>query len=201
MINARWQARGRAQAERVARLLRWTRLTPIALTAIGLLLNGVAAGLLAGGWLVAGGLLILVAGLFDLLDGAMGRITGRLTPLARFLDSTADRYSEALLYAGLLYHILDGADARTGALLIHAAAGGSLLVSYTRARAEALGYQLQVGLLPRPERLIILAAGLILGQISWTLWLLALLTNVTAVQRIVHLWRLAGPPPGVGPRA
>lgn len=200
MINARWQALGRAQAERVARLLRWTRLTPIALTAIGLLLNGVAAGLLAGGWLVAGGLLILVAGLFDLLDGAMGRITGRLTPLARFLDSTADRYSEALLYAGLLYHILDGADARTGALLIHAAAGGSLLVSYTRARAEALGYQLQVGLLPRPERLLILAAGLILGQVSWTLWLLALLTNVTAVQRIVHLWRLAGPPPGAGPR-
>jgi CDP-diacylglycerol--glycerol-3-phosphate 3-phosphatidyltransferase len=188
MINERLQEWGRVQARRVAGWLRWTGLTPNALTVIGLLLNCIVAVVLARGFLLVGGILVLVAGLFDLLDGAMARITDKVTPFGSFLDSTLDRYSEVVLYGGLLFYILSTPDAKVGALLIHATICGSILVSYARARAEALGYKLQVGLLARPERIIILAAGLILGHPIWALWLLAIFTNLTAVQRIYHLW-------------
>jgi CDP-diacylglycerol--glycerol-3-phosphate 3-phosphatidyltransferase len=203
MINERMQEWGRVQAARIARALLWTGLTPNALTVIGLLLNCAVAGVLAGGWLRWGGLLVLAAGLFDLLDGAMARVTGQTTPFGAFFDSTLDRYSEVILYGGLLVYMLSTPDAKAGTLpahlfftpdpkagtlLIYLTICGSILVSYTRARAEALGYKLQVGLLARPERLLILAAGLVAGYVMVSLWLLALFTNVTAIQRIAHLW-------------
>lgn len=188
MINERLQEWGRVQARRVAGWLRWTGLTPNALTVIGLLLNCIVAVVLARGYLFVGGALVLVAGLFDLLDGAMARITDKVTPFGSFFDSTLDRYSEVILYGGLLLYILSTPDVKVGAILIHLTICGSILVSYARARAEALGYKLQVGLLARPERIIILAAGLILGHPIWALWLLAIFTNLTAVQRIYHLW-------------
>lgn len=188
MINERMQEWGRTQARRVAAWIRWTGLTPNALTIIGLLLNVIVAAVLARGFLLLGGLLVLGAGLFDLLDGAMARITDKVTPFGSFLDSTLDRYSEVILYGGLLLFMLSTPDAKVGAVLIHLTICGSILVSYARARAEALGYKLQVGLLARPERIIILAAGLILGHPIWALWLLAIFTNVTAIQRIYHLW-------------
>lgn len=188
MINERMQEWGRVQARRVAEWLRWTGLTPNALTVIGLLLNCVVAVVLAQGYLLIGGILVLGAGLFDLLDGAMARITGQITPFGSFLDSTLDRYSEVILYGGLLFYMLTTPDAKVGVILIHLTICGSIMVSYARARAEALGYKLQVGLLARPERIIILAAGLILGHPIWALWLLAIFTNVTTIQRIYHLW-------------
>ena len=188
MINERLQEWGRVQARKVAAWLRWTGLTPNALTVIGLLLNFIVAAVLARGSLLIGGILVLVAGLFDLLDGAMAKITDMVTPFGSFLDSTLDRYSEVVLYGGLLLYILSTPDAKVGAVLIHLTICGSILVSYARARAEALGYKLQVGLLARPERIIILAAGLVLGHPIWALWLLAIFTNVTAAQRIFHLW-------------
>lgn len=188
MINERLQEWGRVQARRAAEWLRWTGLTPNALTIIGLLLNCIVAVVLGQGYLLLGGILVLGAGLFDLLDGAMARITGQITPFGSFLDSTLDRYSEVLLYGGLLFYIIGTPDARVGTLLIYLTICGSIMVSYARARAEALGYKLQVGLLARPERIIILAAGLILGHPIWALWLLAIFTNVTTIQRIYHLW-------------
>ncbi|MGN6359462.1 MAG: CDP-alcohol phosphatidyltransferase family protein [Thermomicrobiales bacterium] len=188
MINARLQEWGRAQARKLAAWLRWTGLTPNMLTVIGLLINVAVAAVLAGGWLRVGGVLVLVAGLFDLLDGAMARVTDHITPFGSFLDSTLDRYSEVILYGGLLIYLLSTTDYKVAAILIHCTICGSLLVSYARARAEALGYKLQVGLLARPERIIILSAGLILGHVTWALWFLAIFTNVTAIQRIVHLW-------------
>ena len=188
MINERLQEWGRTQAQRLARLLLWTRLTPNALTVIGLLLNCAVAGVLAGGYLRWGGLLVIIAGLFDLLDGAMARVTGQITRFGSFLDSTLDRYSEVVLYGGLLFYILSTPDAKVGALLIHLTICGSILVSYARARAEALGYKLQVGLLARPERIIVLAVGLLLARPLGALWLLAIFTNITAIQRIYHLW-------------
>ena len=188
MINERMQEWGRVQARRIAEWMRWTGLTPNALTIIGLLLNCVVAVIIGRGFLLVGGILVLAAGLFDLLDGAMAKITDQVTPFGSFLDSTLDRYSEVILYGGLLVYILSTPDAKIGAILIHLTICGSILVSYARARAESLGYKLQVGLLARPERIIILAAGLILGHPIWALWLLAIFTNVTAVQRIYHLW-------------
>lgn len=196
MINERLQEWGRAQARRVAGWLRWTGLTPNALTIIGLLLNCIVAVVLARGYLLVGGVLVLAAGLFDLLDGAMARITDRVTPFGSFFDSTLDRYSEVILYGGLLLYILSTPDFKLGAVLIHLTICGSILVSYARAKAEALGYKLQVGLLARPERIIILAAGLILGHPLWALWLLAIFTNLTAVQRIYHLWSTTTQTPG-----
>ncbi len=188
MINERMQEWGRVQARRVALWLRWTGLTPNALTIIGLLLNCVVAVILGRGFLFIGGICVLIAGLFDLLDGAMAKTTDQMTPFGSFLDSTLDRYSEVILYGGLLFYTLSTPDAKVGAILIHLTICGSILVSYARARAESLGYKLQVGLLARPERIVILAAGLILGYPIWALWLLAIFTNITAVQRIYHLW-------------
>jgi CDP-diacylglycerol--glycerol-3-phosphate 3-phosphatidyltransferase len=193
MINERMQEWGRTQARKVAAWLRWTGLTPNMLTIIGLLLNCVVAAVLAQGYLFVGGLLVIAAGLFDLLDGAMARVTEQTSPFGAFLDSTLDRYSEAILYAGLLVYVLDTPDAKRGSLLIYATLCGSLLVSYARARAEGLGYKLQNGLLARPERIIILAAGLIFGHIVYALWFLAIFTNITACQRIYTLWATTVP--------
>ena len=188
MINERMQEWGRTQARRLVQLLLWTRLTPNALTVIGLLLNCGVAAVLAGGWLRLGGVLVIAAGLFDLLDGAMARVTGQTTKFGSFLDSTLDRVSEVALYFGLLVYMLSTPDAKLGAILIYLSICGSILVSYARARAESLGYKLKNGLLARPERIIILAAGLILAHPLWALWLLAIFTNVTAAQRIYRLW-------------
>ena len=182
MINERMQEWGRTQARRVAAWLRWTGLTPNMLTIIGLLLNIVVAAVLARGYLFVGGILVIGAGLFDLLDGAMARVTEQTTPFGAFLDSTLDRFSEAILYGGLL---------------IYATICGSLMVSYARARAEGLGYKLQNGLLARPERIIIFAAGLILGHVVYALWFLAIFTNVTACQRIYTLWSTTTPAKGI----
>lgn len=195
MINERMQEWGRVQARKIAAWLQWTGLTPNALTLIGLLLNCGVAVILGYGWLLVGGICVLIAGLFDLLDGAMAKVTDHVTPFGSFLDSTLDRYSEVILYGGLLVYLLNTADARLGAILVYLTICGSLLVSYARARAEALGYRLQVGLLARPERIVILAAGLILGHPIWALWVLAIFTNVTALQRIIYLWRTAQNPP------
>ena len=188
MINERLQEWGRIQARRVAQWLRWTGLTPNMLTVIGLLLNCGVAVVLARGHLLWGGLFVLAAGLFDLLDGAMARVTDRISPFGAFFDSTLDRYSEVVVYLGLLSYILGTGDARRGAILIYLTICGSILVSYARARAEGLGYKLQVGLLARPERIIILAVGLMLHHVIWALWFLAIFTNLTAAQRIYHLW-------------
>ena len=188
MINERLQEWGRVQARRVAQWLRWTGLTPNMLTVIGLLLNCGVAVVLARGHLFWGGVFVLAAGLFDLLDGAMARVTDRVSPFGAFFDSTLDRYSEVVVYLGLLYYVLGTGDARLGAILIYLTICGSILVSYARARAEGLGYKLQVGLLARPERIIILSLGLLVGRPLWALWLLAIFTNLTAAQRIYHLW-------------
>ena len=132
----------------------------------------------------------MLANAFDMLDGALARVTGRVSRFGAFLDSTMDRYEEAVLYLGIgvwLYSRSDGLLLLAGYLAII----GSILVSYTRARAESLGIGGEVGWLPRPERLVLLAAGLIfhLYLLAPVLWLLAVFTNVTAVQRILHVRR------------
>jgi CDP-diacylglycerol--glycerol-3-phosphate 3-phosphatidyltransferase len=195
MINERMQEWGRTQARKVAAWFRWTGLTPNMLTIIGLLLNVIVAAVLAQGYLFVGGILVIAAGLFDLLDGAMARVTDHTTPFGAFLDSTLDRYSEVILYGGLLIYVLDTSDATRGSLLIYATICGSIMVSYARARAEGLGYKLQNGLLARPERIILLAAGLILGHVwlIYALWFLAIFTNITACQRIYTLWATTTP--------
>lgn len=165
-------------------------LTPNMVTTIGVLLSVVVAIVIASGYLVVGGILFLIASGFDMLDGAVARAAGTVTKFGGFLDSTLDRYSETIVLFGVLSYLLQGPDATTGALLVFAATTGSLLISYARARAEAAGFHASVGLLARPERVVILAIGLLFGQLLPALWILAIGTHLTVFMRIYHVWRV-----------
>lgn len=176
----------------VGRSLAALGLTPNALTVIGVVLNIAVAVIIAIGQAQVGGALLLVASAFDMLDGAVARATGASSRFGGFLDSTLDRYSEAVVYGGVLIYLLDRPDdAKTGAILVFLASAGALLISYARARAEAAGYTASVGLAARPERVILLALCLLINQPLWALWVLAVVTHVTALTRIVHVWRLS----------
>jgi len=163
-------------------------ITPNALTSINLAVNIAAAYLIATGRFLFGGILILVAGLFDLLDGALARFTSKTTKFGAVLDSTVDRVSEAATLCGLLFWYSSGGG-RLEIALILAVLVGSFLVSYTRARAEAVGWQCQVGLFTRAERVIVLAIGLLVNQVFVALLVLAVFVFVTVAQRLIYLWR------------
>lgn len=187
----------------VGRFLARLGLTANMLTVIGLVLNVGVAVVIALGYPVLGGALLLVASAFDTLDGAVARATGAMTRFGGFLDSTLDRYSEVVVFGGVLVYLLDTDDAELGAFLTFVASAGALLISYARARAESAGYTASVGLVARPERIVLLAVCLLIGQPLWALWALAVATHLTAATRIVHVWRLsqfdaggAAPAPG-----
>ena len=163
---------------------------PNALTLINLALNIVAAYVIAMSHFLLGGVLVLVSGLFDLLDGALARFTKQSTKFGAILDSTVDRISEAAILCGLLiWYIPRGASLEI--VLIFAALIGSFLVSYIRARAEGLGWQCQVGLFTRAERVIVLAIGLLVNQIFIALCVLVVFVCITVVQRLVYLRKQA----------
>lgn len=173
----------------LARLIGRTGIPPNTLTVMGFALNGVAAYVLAVGHERVGGLLVLLAGAFDAIDGALARTTGSVSPFGAFLDSTLDRFSEAALCFGLLVlYVQRGAWKEV--LLIYATIVGSLMVSYARARAEGLGIECKVGLFTRFERVVVLALGLIFRQPLIALWILAIGSNLTALQRMYHVWRV-----------
>lgn len=179
----------RLRLRRVGLVLARTSLSPNVFTVLGLLLNIVVAVIIGSGNLVLGGVMALVAGAFDMLDGAVARVTNQITSFGGFLDSTLDRYSEAALYFGLLVYFLHSGESDVAILLTFATVVGSIMVSYARARAEAAGVTAQVGLFARPERVILLAIFLIAQHPVWALWVLAILTNLTTAQRIIHVWQ------------
>ncbi|WP_126578738.1 CDP-alcohol phosphatidyltransferase family protein [Tengunoibacter tsumagoiensis] len=175
-------------------------ITPNMLTCVGLLLSVVTAIVIAQGYLFLGGLLVLFAGIFDMFDGAMARATNAATTFGAFLDSTLDRFSESIILFGLLFYTLQHPGPQDSlwpalseqtwmVLFIFVAMSGSLMVSYTKARAEGLGIECKTGLLARPERVILLAIGLLLNAGIWVLALLAVFTYVTALERILAVWR------------
>ena len=185
MFTQRFQAWVRAAARRLVTAIHLRGVTPNALTLTGLAVTVVAAVLIGLGWLIPGGLVLLFAGLFDILDGAVARVTNRVHPYGAFLDSTTDRYAEVVTYAALLYHFISRSRGELPAMLVIVALGGSLLVSYVRARAQSLGFTCDGGLLARPERVVITVAGLVVPLLLVpALWVLAVLTNLTALQRI-----------------
>ena len=174
----------------VARGLAYLGLSPNAVTTFGLLIAGVAAYLVSVGYLWAGGVALLVSGLLDLFDGALARITSRVSPFGALLDSFVDRASEAAVLLGLLVFYLSRSSVE-GAILVYLALVGSVLVSYLRARAEGLGIECRVGVMTRPERVAVLGVGLVLGHWWWpavfiALGLIAALTLITVVQRLFH---------------
>jgi len=173
----------------IVRIVSKSGVTPNALTFVNLALNIVAAYVIATGHLLLGGVLVLVAGLFDLLDGALARFTRQTTKFGAVLDSTVDRICEAAILSGLLIWYVPQEGASLEIVLILAVLIGSFLVSYIRARAEGLGWQCQVGLFTRAERVIVLAVGLLINQVFVALCILVVFVFVTVVQRLVHLWK------------
>jgi CDP-diacylglycerol--glycerol-3-phosphate 3-phosphatidyltransferase len=174
--------------EPVARLIGRTGVSPNVVTLTGTVLNLGVAWVLSKGYMRIGGLLVALAALFDGLDGTLARLTERRSRFGAFLDSTMDRFSEAIVYLGLLV-FYTRLSAGHEILLIYATIVGSLMVSYTRARSEGLGLDCKVGLLTRLERAVVLIIALVLDQVSIGLWVLAILTNFTALQRMYHVWR------------
>ena len=170
-----------------------SRLTPNTLTWLALAISLIAAGTIATKHLLIGGFLVLLSGLFDLLDGMLARLTNQSTRFGALLDSTFDRISDAVLLLGVLVLYLLNRDT-IGIVLVFLALVGAFLTSYLRARAEGLGINCPVGLFTRAERVIILALGLLLNplckfSISIALAVLVVLGFATVVQRFVYVWQ------------
>jgi CDP-diacylglycerol---glycerol-3-phosphate 3-phosphatidyltransferase len=176
-------------AEPVARLLLRLHLRPNHLTVAGFGVSVLAAHAFANGRLRAGAILLALAGLFDFFDGALARAARQETPFGAFLDSVVDRYSDMVVLFGvmLFYH---RAGDTAGTLLAMLALGGTVMVSYTKARAQSIGVQCETGLMERPERLLVLVSGAALNLLTLALTVLAVLTNLTAIQRLLHTRRL-----------
>lgn len=174
----------------IAGMLGRLGLTPDAVTVMGLILTVAVAAVIATGRTQLGGVLLIITLAFDAVDGTLARLMGSASRFGAFLDSTLDRWAEVALYMALIWLFLQqGQDA--GVMLSAAAMATSLLVSYTRARAEGVGIPCKEGLLTRFERMVLLIAGLIFNQVVLALGVIAILAGFTAVQRIWATWRLA----------
>lgn len=158
------------------------------MTVLGMVIAMGGAAAIALGHLLVGGLLVLLSGLCDLLDGALARKVGKTSRFGALLDSTLDRAAEAAYFFGLLILYIR-LDSVPGMLLVNLALVGSVLVSYVRARAEGLGLACPVGVFSRAERVVVLALGLILNQVLVALGLLCLLAFVTVGQRLLFVWQ------------
>jgi CDP-diacylglycerol---glycerol-3-phosphate 3-phosphatidyltransferase len=163
-------------------------LMPNTVTILGLIGNIIGAIFLAQGKMTLGGIIILIMGPVDALDGTMARLRGESSDFGAFVDSVTDRYSELVIMGGLLYYFLDHQQGAYAGLVFIAAAG-SVLVSYVRARAASLGYDTKVGILTRFERYLVLAPTLIFNIPEIGMGIIAVLANVTAIQRIIDVRR------------
>lgn len=182
----RGQTRGIVNS--VAALLAKSGITPNQLTVVGFVLVSSVGLLLAQGMFRMAGVLIIVTALFDALDGGLARYTNRVSPFGAFLDSTLDRYAEGALYGGLLWWYMQQG-AHVEAMLVYAAILGSIMVSYTRARAEGIGVECKVGLFTRFERIAVLVLALLFNLLTPALVVLAIFSNLTAFQRMWHVYR------------
>ena len=176
----------------VLRALVWvltrTRVHPNVLTSIGLGINAVAAWMLARGEFLYAGLIVLCGAIFDLVDGPVARQSNRVTRFGGFLDSVLDRYSDLILLMGLLVYYAS-INRFFYIILTAIAMTGSVMVSYTRARAENCIPKCKVGFLERPERIVLIIIGALSNHMAPVLWVLAVLSNITVIQRIIYTYR------------
>lgn len=177
-------------ADPVARLLVRARVRPNQLTVLGLGVSVVAAYAFAQGRLRVGAALLAVAGLFDFFDGSLARLANRVSAFGAFLDSVVDRYSDLVVLLGIgLYY--ERAGATGGVFFTMATLIGTIMVSYTKARAQSIGVACEIGLMERPERIIVLIAGGIFHLLFPAMIALAVLTNLTALHRIFYVRRVS----------
>lgn len=167
-----------------------TGIHPNLLTFFGLVINTWACVLFAQGSFRAAGGVMLFAGLFDMVDGRVARAQGRVTKFGGFFDSVIDRYSDLVIYLGLLIYYA-GVNRNRYAVLVGVAMAGSVMVSYTRARAESLIPSCKGGFWERPERIVLLIIGALADKMAPALWLLAIGPNITVIHRILLTWREA----------
>ena len=200
MFDGRFRAPIERAVKPVGDGLRRTGLTPDHLTAVGLVLAVAAAVVIGRGGLRGGLLLVVLAALPDLLDGALAKASNASSQRGAFFDSVADRVTDMLLFAGVAWHLASTKSPHM-ALLPFAIMGVSSLISYERAKAEALGLTAKGGLMERAERIILLCLGLLFDSLLVpALWLMLVLTTVTAVQRFVKVWKQASVAPATAAR-
>jgi CDP-diacylglycerol--glycerol-3-phosphate 3-phosphatidyltransferase len=192
MLDRHWRAGVERGLQPVGDRLRRIGVTPDQLTAFGLLASVATAVAIGSGHLILGVVGIAVSGLGDLLDGAVARRTGQATARGAFFDSVADRVSDVALLAGVAWYLA----ARNPHLpvLVMAVAGFSMVISYERAKAESLGLQARGGLMERAERFVFLGVGCAFNILVPVLWVMLVLTAMTAVQRFLTVWRQADRP-------
>lgn len=175
-------------------LARWN-VSPDWVTAIGLVLTAGVAVLAALGEIQWAGAAYIVAALFDALDGTVARVSGKVSRFGAFLDSTIDRFEESMVFLGLIiFYSRAGGEWEVPMLLVVTVA--SLMVSYTRARAEGLGVACKVGVMTRPLRVAILIAGMIFSQVFIAVVIIAVTSLFTTFRRVLHVWRMTGGEPG-----
>jgi CDP-diacylglycerol--glycerol-3-phosphate 3-phosphatidyltransferase len=177
-------------ADPVARLLLRAHVRPNQLTILGLGVSVAAAHAFFQGRFRTGAALLAVAGLFDFFDGSLARLAGRSSPFGAFLDSVVDRYSDLLVLLGIVL-FYERSDDTVGLFFTMITLVGTVMVSYTKARAQSIGVPCEIGLMERPERMIVLIGGGLFNLLTPSMIALAVLTNVTAVQRILHVRRIA----------
>lgn len=182
------ERRVKRMAEKLARPLAGIGVTANHVTLAGFVTALPVAFLIATDNLAVGGIVLLIVSILDTLDGAVARVRNESTEFGAFLDSTLDRYTEIVYYGSLIWVFL-GRNSSSAVLVSFVVLFSSIMVSYTRARAEGLGFDGKVGILQRPERLVLLGAGLIFS--NWllipVLWIMAVATNVTVLQRVLHV--------------
>ncbi len=196
LVSNRVKEAGRALLAPLVRLAQRLGITPNEVTVAGFLVVAAAAALIGFGQLLVGAIVLVSGSLLDAVDGALARATGGATAFGSFLDSTLDRAAELILYGGLVaFYLTSSADPVGPVLLTLAALSGSVMVSYTRARAEGIGVSASIGLAPRTERLVLIVAGITLAGLGFGIGLIgaigivAALSAATTIQRIWHVRR------------
>lgn len=172
----------------IARLFIKMGLKPNTITALGFFFTILAAYFTATGRFLIAGLILLVGAPLDVVDGSMARLRGEPTRFGGFIDSVTDRYSELVLLLGLLFYYVQQQNL-SASLLAFIAAAGSVMVSYTKARAESLGFTAKVGLLTRVERMIIMVVFLLIKRPIIALWIISIGANITAIQRMWFVYK------------
>jgi CDP-diacylglycerol--glycerol-3-phosphate 3-phosphatidyltransferase len=170
-------------------LTRWD-MHPNTFTTLGFLISCIASYFMSLGDFRIAAILVLFAGICDTIDGKLARDSGKVSKFGALFDSTLDRYSEVLLFFGMAYYFIEH-NLYMSSIAVAVALGGSLMVSYIRARAEGLGFECKVGVLQRSERLLLITAGGLIhpNALIAAVWIIAVFSNITAVVRMVHVWK------------
>jgi CDP-diacylglycerol--glycerol-3-phosphate 3-phosphatidyltransferase len=204
MLDGRWRAKVERRLDPVGRGLHRSGISADGLTAVGLVIAVATAVLIANGNLLLGAIGLVLTGLPDVLDGSVARYSGKAGPRGAFFDSVIDRVSDAVLLGGVAWHLTS--DSSEAPVLVLAVLAASMLISYERAKAESLGFSARGGFMERAERMVLLGIGLAFDVLVPVLWVMLVLTILTAVHRFVMVWRQASaatgatPAPGSGGR-